>query len=168
MYAVLRLGSRGEVVAANAAADTLLGPSAGARCCDVVLARGDQRRVVCGTGCAASLCAGGQERDQRGVRIRGRLCRLVCTRVGDEAVVIITAGPADAAAVHLTRRERQVLGLVARGLENDPIAARLGIGAATVRTHLERAREKLGAKTRAQAVALALVRGELDEGDPGI
>jgi DNA-binding NarL/FixJ family response regulator len=56
----------------------------------------------------------------------------------------------------LTQRERDVLRLLADGLSNDEIGKRLFISAETVRTHLRKAMDKLGAETRTQAVALAL------------
>jgi DNA-binding NarL/FixJ family response regulator len=55
----------------------------------------------------------------------------------------------------LTRRERQILELVDAGLSNKEIAARLGIGAATVKNHVHNVIEKLGARNRTHAVALA-------------
>jgi PAS domain S-box-containing protein len=59
-------------------------------------------------------------------------------------------------------REREVLGLLARGSTDAEIAALLGLSAATVQTHVRNAKAKLGAKTRAQAVALALGQGLID------
>lgn len=53
----------------------------------------------------------------------------------------------------LTPRERQVLGMVAEGLPNKIIAARLGISEHTVKTHLAALFEKLGVSTRTEAVA---------------
>jgi DNA-binding CsgD family transcriptional regulator len=53
----------------------------------------------------------------------------------------------------LTRREAEVLDLVAQGLTNGEIASRLVISAATVRTHLENVFEKLDVHTRTAAVA---------------
>jgi DNA-binding NarL/FixJ family response regulator len=61
---------------------------------------------------------------------------------------------------HLSRREAEVLTLLAEGLSYDEIASQLGLRAETVRTHMRRAAERLGAATRTQAVAAAL-RGEL-------
>jgi DNA-binding CsgD family transcriptional regulator len=61
----------------------------------------------------------------------------------------------------LSPREREVLGLVARGLTTTRIAKRLGMRPSTVRTHMEHVRDKLGVRTRAQAVAQALSMGEL-------
>lgn len=56
----------------------------------------------------------------------------------------------------LTKREREVLRLLADGLRNDQIAAALAISPLTVRTHIENAMGKLEADTRTQAVANAL------------
>ncbi|WP_232661804.1 response regulator [Pseudonocardia sp. TRM90224] len=55
----------------------------------------------------------------------------------------------------LTTRERQVVGLVAQGMSNSDIAAALTISHATAKTHVSRAMTKLGARDRAQLVALA-------------
>jgi PAS domain S-box-containing protein len=67
------------------------------------------------------------------------------------------AGPA------LSAREREVLGALAAGATSAEIAAALAIGVETVHTHARRATAKLGARTRTEAVALALRRGLLDE-----
>ena len=53
----------------------------------------------------------------------------------------------------LTAREAQVLALLAEGLVNKEIAARLGISRHTVKTHLAALFHKLGVTTRAEAVA---------------
>ena len=55
----------------------------------------------------------------------------------------------------LTERERQVMAHVAEGLSTRSIAARLLISPATVETHVRAAREKLGARTRAEAAVRA-------------
>ena len=65
----------------------------------------------------------------------------------------------------LTPREAQVLGLVAAGLETRAIAEQLVISYTTVETHVRNAMRRLGAHTRAHAVALAILGGALD-GDP--
>ncbi|HSI81431.1 MAG TPA: LuxR C-terminal-related transcriptional regulator [Solirubrobacterales bacterium] len=57
-----------------------------------------------------------------------------------------------------SERERQVLSMVATGATDEEIARRLELSPATVRTHVRNAKTKLGAQTRAQAVALALGR----------
>lgn len=59
----------------------------------------------------------------------------------------------------LTQRELDVLGLLAEGLQHEEIGRRLGISSETVRTHLRKACDRLGAATRTQAVATALRLG---------
>jgi len=56
----------------------------------------------------------------------------------------------------LTSRERDVLRLLADGNTNEQMGALLTISPQTVRTHVQKAMEKLGATTRVQAVAIAL------------
>ena len=58
-------------------------------------------------------------------------------------------------ATGLTRREREVLGLLVEGLRSDEIAGRLFISRKTVGTHIEHILRKLGVRSQAQAVALA-------------
>jgi DNA-binding CsgD family transcriptional regulator len=59
------------------------------------------------------------------------------------------------AAELLSDREREVVRLVQRGLTNAEIAEALGISLATVKTHLTRSFRKLGARSRAEAIAIA-------------
>jgi DNA-binding NarL/FixJ family response regulator len=61
----------------------------------------------------------------------------------------------------LTRRETQVLTLLADGLSHQQIGQKLSISAETVRTHVRKACERLDARTRTQAVATAMRRGLL-------
>ncbi|WP_419994264.1 response regulator [Streptomyces boninensis] len=68
------------------------------------------------------------------------------------------AGDADQLA-SLTSREREVLMLVAGGLSNDEIADRLAVSPLTVKTHVNRAMAKLGARDRAQLVVIAYESG---------
>jgi DNA-binding NarL/FixJ family response regulator len=59
----------------------------------------------------------------------------------------------------LTDREREVMSLVASGLNNDEIGGRLFMSPSTARTHVHRAMAKLGARDRAQLVFLAYETG---------
>jgi PAS domain S-box-containing protein len=61
----------------------------------------------------------------------------------------------------LTPREQESLRLVAMGLTTTAAAERLGISPETVRTHVRNAMNKLGARTRAQAIAVAMRDGEI-------
>lgn len=62
----------------------------------------------------------------------------------------------------LTAREREVFQLVARGMTAPQIAAELRIAPATVRTHVQNGIGRLGAKTRVQAILIALNHGEIE------
>jgi DNA-binding CsgD family transcriptional regulator len=61
----------------------------------------------------------------------------------------------------LTEREREIMTLVASGLQSSDIADRLFLSPETVKSHVHNALGKLGAHTRAHAVAIALVTGQI-------
>jgi len=75
-----------------------------------------------------------------------------------------------AALEELTRRELEVLRLIASGLSNDGIARKLVLGNATIKTHVARIFAKLDLHDRAQAVVLAYETGLVTPGrnDTGI
>jgi DNA-binding NarL/FixJ family response regulator len=80
----------------------------------------------------------------------------------EEALALIhdflPAGPGSQAAnafADLTRREREVVELLSRGLDNAQIGAHLGLAEKTVRNNISAVFEKLGAENRAQAIVRA-------------
>ena len=80
---------------------------------------------------------------------------------GVAAKLLSRVGRPGTAPPALTEREREVLRLVVDGLPNKQIARTLGITERTVKFHVSSILEKLGADSRAQAVAIALQRGIL-------
>jgi DNA-binding NarL/FixJ family response regulator len=79
-------------------------------------------------------------------RLAGILLRRVAALAGERHAPERTA-------VHLTERERQILGLMAEGLSNKQIGQRLWIELPTVKNHVHRILEKLAVSRRAEAVA---------------
>jgi DNA-binding NarL/FixJ family response regulator len=67
----------------------------------------------------------------------------------------------------LTDREREVVALVAAGLSNDEIAARLVVSPLTAKTHVSRSMNKLAARDRAQLVVIAYEHGLAGPGGQG-
>ncbi|GAB3844437.1 response regulator transcription factor [Dactylosporangium cerinum] len=76
------------------------------------------------------------------------------------------APPAAPGLGDLTSRELEVMKLAADGRSNDEIAGELHLSVLTVRTHVQRAMAKLGARDRAQLVVLAYKSGLMSP-DPG-
>ena len=63
----------------------------------------------------------------------------------------------------LTRREREVLALLAQGADNDAIAQELVISPETARTHIQNVLGKLGVHSRLEAAAFVTQNGILDD-----
>lgn len=72
------------------------------------------------------------------------------------------AGYLDVGQMMLSKREREVLMLLATGLQTARISEKLGIAEVTVTKHFVTARHKLGAHTREQALFIAMRRGLID------
>ncbi len=84
--------------------------------------------------------------------------------VAPEALQALVARSSDTEPyqVRLTDRELEILRLVTRGLTNPQIAERLIISVSTVNFHVHNILDKLGAKTRTEAVAIAAREGLID------
>ncbi|OFX31740.1 MAG: DNA-binding response regulator [Armatimonadetes bacterium RBG_16_67_12] len=89
------------------------------------------------------------------------------SRLVEEFARLSSRTPAPDPTMGLSAREREVLALVAQGLSNKQIATRLFISENTVRNHLRNILEKLHLHSRVEAVAFAVRRGLVDEGEPG-
>jgi DNA-binding NarL/FixJ family response regulator len=103
-----------------------------------------------------------------GVEVVGEATTVEAGRALDaaaDAFVVADTEPHDeteeslAAAESLTVRELEVLRLLAEGLPNKMIAARLGISDQTVKFHVASIAGKLGARNRTDAVGRAIRRG---------
>jgi len=79
--------------------------------------------------------------------------------VSERVVATAAPGAARQAGGALTARELEVLRLVARGLSNKEIAADLRITTHTVKYHLAAVLEKLGVRSRTEAVSLGVRKG---------
>jgi DNA-binding CsgD family transcriptional regulator len=93
----------------------------------------------------------GLEYEFRKVVIEGRV-RILC--VLGSSGVSQSDGLQVPSHIHFTPRERDVLVLLARGLDNISIARSLGIGLYTTKDHVKSIFRKLGVRTRAEAVAV--------------
>ena len=94
---------------------------------------------------------------------------LLAPRITRRLIAQLTARTAAGAAGRdrlavLTEREREVTALVAHGLNNQEIGARLFLSPATARTHVSHAMTKLGARDRAQLVVIAYRTGLVEPG----
>jgi DNA-binding NarL/FixJ family response regulator len=103
-----------------------------------------------------------------GVRVTARgdalLAPSVTRRLIAEFAARRKAPPPSREIDSLTEREREVMALVAEGLSNDEIAARLVVSPATAKTHVSRVLTKLAARDRAQLVVLAYESGMVRPG----
>jgi DNA-binding CsgD family transcriptional regulator len=155
----------GRVMAWSSEAERATGISSGTavgKPCHEVLALADvSGRPICTADCPIAhgrhIPAAGERTDATRPGISGSLAMWTATgSCGDRRVVVHTLrrGP-DRARSPLTRRQIEILGLVARGMSTAEIATALYLSTATVRNHIAHILDRLGARTRAQAVSRA-------------
>jgi DNA-binding NarL/FixJ family response regulator len=89
------------------------------------------------------------------VALEPRIVRLLVETYGRNRAVV--AEPLEAG--QLTPKEREVLLLVAEGLSNSELAARLVVEVGTIKTHIRHILEKLGLRDRSQAIAFVYKHG---------
>lgn len=89
-------------------------------------------------------------------RVSTSASEVYCTSLGRSVVVTIHPAPSQRSIEDaLSPREAQVVREIAGGRSMKEVAARLGLASTTVRTHLDRAKQKLGATTLPELIAQA-------------
>jgi NarL family two-component system response regulator LiaR len=89
-----------------------------------------------------------------GLKLTGTRQRIVVKEVPVPAAEQFVPDERKREGLGITRRELEILGLIASGLSNREIAGRLFVSENTVKTHSSRLFDKLGAKRRTQAVQI--------------
>ncbi len=161
---IMRMDKRGTITEMSEEARDQFGDCKGLECARVVRAQALTHKAVCRVGCQSEGRGPGTVANPHGtpVRVMGRIGRLTCTDLGPGRALSLELTDRRLEVVEpLTPREREVLSHVAEGRTTGVIARRLGISEATVRSHVEHARDKLGARTRAEAVHRALLTNQL-------
>lgn len=87
--------------------------------------------------------------------------KALMAEVRGQAGIRRASAPPPAGGERLTAREREVLAALARGLTYDQVGMALDVSGNTVRTHVRKIYQKLGAATRTEAVLAAIERGVL-------
>ncbi len=96
-----------------------------------------------------------------GLKLTGRPERVVIKEVAVPTGAPFVPNDAKREALGITPRELEILELIAHGMSNREIAAKLFVSENTVKTHSSRVFDKLGAKRRTQAVQLGKELGLL-------
>jgi len=162
--AVVVVRRDGALVSQNGPARQLMGEGLGSFCWNVVGTLERAEGLPCQPGCARRLLSRGLDGTrQTDVRLAGRRHQLTCIPVDDVVVCLLDreAEQDPEKWQPLTSRERDVLSLLAAGLETSAVAKELEVGESTVRSHVENMRAKLGVGTRAALVALGFRLGYL-------
>ncbi len=162
--AVLIADIDGTLLETNLAAEQLLGDRPAETCRELLERQHGVRNLPCQDGCCKLLVHKGTERvRERRVQLGGRPATLTCVPVDEKVVVQIKPDQVSARGPweQLTPRELEVLQAIAEGQETPAIARALGVSPATIRTHVQHMRQKLGVATRAGLVARAFRLGWL-------
>jgi DNA-binding CsgD family transcriptional regulator len=96
-----------------------------------------------------------------GLKLTGKRPTIVVKEVAVRAGTPFVADDKKREDLGMTRRELEILELIAQGMSNREIAGKLFVSENTVKTHCSRAFDKLGAKRRTQAVQLGKELGLL-------
>jgi DNA-binding CsgD family transcriptional regulator len=107
-------------------------------------------RIVAGASMLRSIALGPATAGE--LALLGRMVETI------EAAIALAPPDAPALPPALTAREREIAGLMLRGTPDKAIAATLGIGLPTVKSHVSRILAKAGARSRAEMIAGALGR----------
>ena len=162
---IVAAGEDGGVIAQNKLARRMLGPGAGKYCWDVMGKLKDAEMLPCREGCVARLLALGMDCSQHThFKLGGQRHHLSCIPINGVVVCVLSRRGSESpkAWQSLSPRELEILLLLADGETTSSVADRLGVGESTVRTHIERMRNKLNANTRAAVVAEGFRLGYLD------
>ena len=89
-----------------------------------------------------------------GLKLTGRQQKIIVKEVPVPAGKPFVPDEMKREDLHITRRELEILELIAQGLSNREIAEKLYVSENTVKTHSSRVFDKLGARRRTQAVQL--------------
>jgi len=162
---VIVAGGDGSIIAQNKPARRMLGSGTGKYCWDVMGKLADAEMLPCREGCVAKLLAVGMDCSQHTqFKLGGQRHHLSCIPVNGVVVCVLSPMGSESpkAWQSLSPREQEILLLLADGETTSSVADRLGVGESTVRTHIERMRNKLNANTRAAVVAEGFRLGYLD------
>lgn len=155
----------GRLVALDSAARRLFGDAVGLECWRAVGGLANAEGLPCRTGCVGALLRRGKMASQHTqVRLSGARHLLTCVPLDDDRVVCVLSANSERNPETwqlLSPREHEVLRLLSEGRTTAAIAKQLELSEATVRTHVEHMRAKLGVSTRAALVARGFALGFL-------